>query len=116
MSTITIQQATNERLLLKFEAEQTDELGNPVSYSVINITGATVKFVAKKSRNDSDADAVINKTVAIHTNASAGETEIILDTADTANAGRFEYQITIQDTTNGTRRADVGVLIIEANV
>lgn len=51
-----------------------------------DLTGATVRFTIKPTlqlTTDSDASAVITKTIISHTDPSAGETEIVLSNTDT---------------------------------
>ena len=52
----------------------------------INIASATASFIAKKSKNDADSDAVISKVDGDFdkTQASAGIITVVFDTTDTA--------------------------------
>ena len=66
-----------------------------------NLTGATVRFTVKPTLQldtDSDASAVIAKTIISHTDASAGETEIVLSNTDT-NITPWNYTYDLQITT-----------------
>jgi hypothetical protein len=63
----------------------------------LDITGWTVYFVVKRQFSDPDADAVISKTVTVHTDPTQGETTIVLETTDTENIpeGVYRYSIRI---------------------
>lgn len=59
-----------------------------------DITGYTFWLTIKSSKEDSDADAVVQKTVTSHTDAVNGETTIDLTNADTDGlAGSYVYDI-----------------------
>lgn len=52
--------------------------------TVLDLTGATIRFMAKKRLSDTDANAVIDKGVTID-NATSGLASVGLDATDTAN-------------------------------
>jgi len=56
----------------------TDNSGNP-----IDLTGKTVIFTVKKSENDDDSNAKIQKVITTHTDPVNGKTEISLLPDDT---------------------------------
>ena len=63
----------------------------------IDITGASIVFMMKKSITDLDPQAVITKSAEL-TNPNAGEAVIILSSTDTAiEAGRYYYDIQLTD-------------------
>lgn len=63
----------------------------------VDITGWTIFFEVKKKITDTDADAVISKTVTDHTNAAAGLSAITLAAADTVDlAGDYFYDIQVK--------------------
>lgn len=79
-----------------------DENGNP-----IDITGATVYFTIKRINdiNDSnDTNAIVAKEVTSHTDASAGETEIVLTGSDLSVAGlhKCDVQVKYADNTRNS--------------
>lgn len=53
--------------------------------SAFDLTGATVRFMAKKRLKDTDANAIIDKAVTID-DATGGLASVKLSTTDTANA------------------------------
>ena len=67
--------------------------------AIVDLTGATVFFTvnAEKSPTD-DSAAVIQKTVTIHSDPTAGKTVIKLDPADTDSVapGNYWYDIQIR--------------------
>jgi len=66
---------------------------NDVAY---NITGAKVYFTLKKSKNDTDAQAVLQKTVTSHTDPTAGKTTLSLSKTDTnIQPGRYFYDFQV---------------------
>lgn len=77
----------------------TDSSGDPV-----DITGYTFYLTVKKYINDSDANAVISKTITNHHDPTAGQTTITVDSADTlGKKGFYVYDIQWLDT-NSDRR------------
>lgn len=62
----------------------------------IDITGATVYFLVKDKLSTPDEDAVITKTITVHTNPTQGKTTISLLKADTNIVpGTYLYSIVI---------------------
>jgi len=81
--------------------------------SVQNITGWTVFFTVKKSTNQTDAEALISKTITTHTNPTLGITTITLSPSDTdVLAGNYLYDITLLDTTGNRYAAYADSFII----
>lgn len=63
-----------------------------------DITGWTVYFIVKKSKQDTDANAKIDKKITSHEDASTGKTLIELSTTDTdLDAGSYHYSIDYKD-------------------
>ena len=63
-----------------------------------NIEGWTVYFVVKGQMQDTDANAKINKTITIHTDAPNGKIQIDLDITDTdLVAGSYYYTLDVKD-------------------
>ena len=72
-----------------------------------NITGWSIYFTAKVNMNDSDASAVILKTITDHVDAIAGKTLINLEPTDTdIDAGNYYFDIGFKN-----EDAQEGVLI-----
>ena len=79
----------NKTWLLTFK----DENG-----TAVDITGWTVFFTCKNSREDVDADALISYDITSHTDPTNGQTKIELTTTDTARLGSYPYDIQIKKT------------------
>lgn len=78
---------TYELLIKNKETGQTEDLTNWAIY-----------FIAKEDFKDADTGAPIYKKVTSHTNASIGETEIVLTPTDTnITAGNYYYAISYKD-------------------
>ena len=61
-----------------------------------DITSWTIFFTMKEKITDADSAAKISKTITVHTNPLAGETEIPLVSADTAqNPGSYIYDVQV---------------------
>lgn len=66
----------------------------------IDISGYTFWLTVKNDPEDTDANAVLQKTVTAHTDAANGQTEIDLTNSDTEDLqGRYWYDI--QEKTSG---------------
>lgn len=66
-----------------------------------DITGYTATLTIKKSKDDTDAEALIQKAVTAHSDASGGVTSFTIDPADTVNMEYCDYPFDIQ-IENGT--------------
>lgn len=65
----------------------------------INITGWTIFFTVKESKDDTDAEALIQKNVTVHTSPETGLTDIVLTATDTRPcAGNYFYDIQAKKT------------------
>jgi hypothetical protein len=73
----------------------TNENGVP-----IDITGATVFFTVKRNLEDTDAQALINKTVTSHTAPTQGTTSVTFNASDVDYVGEFFYDFKIKDLSN----------------
>lgn len=74
----------------------TDENGD-----AINLSGSTVFFTVKESLEDTDDEAIIEKEVSVHSDPTAGETEITLDTTDTnVEPGTYFYDLQLKNSGN----------------
>ena len=75
----------------------------------IDITGYTIWFMVKKSRDDTDAEAIINKTVTSHSDPTNGETTVDLTNSDTdIEVDNYFYGIKWLDTSSDTLVIDDG--------
>jgi len=89
-----------------------DEDGN-----YIDITGWTVFFTAKVGIDDTDNEAVIKKTITIHTNPTAGQTKIQLTSADTnLNPISYVFDIQIKKSTGEIQTIIEGLITIKKDV
>jgi hypothetical protein len=55
----------------------------------VPLTGKTLTVTAKKSLEDTDAEAVFQKVVTSHSNAAGGVTSVSLTSANTASLGNL---------------------------
>ena len=62
-----------------------------------SIVGWTVYLTVKQKREDTDANAVINKKITDHSDATNGLTQIELETTDTDLTGNYYYSIDFKD-------------------
>ena len=70
------------------------------SGDVIDLTGATVFFTVKRNLQDTDAQALISKTITSHSSPSTGETSITFTSTDVDYVGEFYYDVKIKDVSN----------------
>lgn len=63
----------------------------------IDITGYTVFFTVKLELDDSDDDAVIQKTITVHSSPTEGVTVIELSPTDTNLTGNYIFDIQIKN-------------------
>lgn len=71
--------------------------------AVIIITNWTIYFTVKRSYADADIDAVLQKTVTVHTDPTQGKTAIVLEYADTKTLPVGVYYYSIQVKTSGDK-------------
>ena len=89
---------------------------------VIDITGWTVFFTLKTSRNFNqdtagDANAVVVKTITSHTNPTGGISTIILTATETANLlGTYHYDTQYKKTDGTVITPIIGIVTFEKDV
>ena len=71
-----------------------------------SIVGWTIYLTVKKNREDSDANAAINKKITSHSDVSNGLTQIELDKDDTDLTGNYYFSIDFKDNDE-----NIGVLL-----
>ena len=82
-----------------------------------DITGWTIFFTLKRDKDDSDDDAIIEKTVTTHTNPTQGETEFsITDTETDSLQGIYYYDVQYKDTTPNIKTVMIGTMSFEKDV
>ena len=75
----------------------------------LDITGWTIFFTAKDKMTDTDGEAVIKKTITVHTDAVNGKTTIELTASDTnVNPKSYVFDIKYKDDCSP---ANIGVII-----
>lgn len=111
METIDIYKGDN--LVLPFALTSMDANGVE---TVLDITGFTCFFTAKKNALDVDADNIISKRWTNHSSPTTGETELILLPADTAIISSLTFDFGFVDGTGSKTTLLVGKLNIKQNV
>jgi len=103
MATIYIRAGDDETINLDFD---------------IDITGATVDFVIKYRRSDTDANAAISKSVTSHTDASAGQTTVTLTDTETAaiTPCTAYWQARVIASGGSVRSTVEGICVIRENI
>jgi hypothetical protein len=84
------------KLSLEFTAE-VDGVETPH-----DITGSTIVLTLKKKKSDSDAQALLTKTVTSHSEPTEGRTVIVIDPADIATLDYCDYVYDIVMTQGST--------------
>lgn len=75
----------------------------------VDITDWTFYLTVKENMEDTDANAVISKTITDHSNPKGGKSVITLTSTDTdIDVGNYYYDITYKDDSNP---ANTGVLV-----
>jgi len=90
-------------------ADLSQRIGDTQKYSLtftedgspLDITGATIYLTVKKDLSDTDLEALFQKVVTAHTDPAQGETEIVVNPADTSSLECGSYFYDIQVTTAG---------------
>lgn len=84
----------------------------------IDITDWTIFFTVKRAEKDTDTTAVIKKDVTVHTDATHGQTSIMLTPSDTSSLPpvRYVYDIQSKSDTNIVITLAKGVFTIEADI
>lgn len=85
--------------------------------SVKDITGWTIFYMVKKQKTDSDADAVIDKTITTHTDPSNGVTVVELTDNDTdIDIGIYHEEVQTKDTSGKIQTVYQGLLEINQDL
>ncbi len=85
--------------------------------TAIDITGYTVWFIVKERREDTDIEALINKTVTSHSDPTNGITTVDLTNSDTdIVADNLFYGIKWKDTSDDVLTIDDGDFKIKQGV
>lgn len=67
--------------------------------NAVDLTGTTVFFTVKRTLQDLDSKALINKTITSHTSPTTGQTSITLIASDVDYVGEFYYDIKVKFST-----------------
>lgn len=92
------------------------------SGSAVDLTGATLRFIAKAEISDADGDAIINKYSPSNgveiVSAAAGTWRLTISPADTASLGEVVLHYELQVTTSGSAvyTAASGTLTVSPDV
>jgi hypothetical protein len=110
MADITLYRKTDQTI--DFQYYDTDNT------TARTLAGATVYFTVKTNKYDSDSDdseALIYKNVTSHTNAAAGESQIVLsDTETNVEPNRYFYDIKVKESDGNIYLATSGTCKIIA--
>lgn len=83
----------------------------------VDITGWTIFFTIKQKINDDDDDASLKKDVTSHTDAAAGETEIVLTDTNTDDLlGAYVYDIQYKDDSGNIKTVLTGEITFKEDV
>ena len=82
----------------------------------IDITGWTVWMTAKESRSNPDSEAIFQKTVTSHSDATNGITQVVLTPTDLSCAGSFYYDIQTKNVAGDIQTVIGGFLNITEDV
>ncbi len=85
--------------------------------AVVNLTGATLKWMAKRRRTDADVDALITKAIGTGvtvTNAVGGVAEVAIAAADTnaITPGAYYWELQSVDAASKTHTLAGGRIVI----
>lgn len=109
MAVIKINRGTTRTMAFEYRRD-----GEPRS-----LVGATLRFTVKATEWDSDADdstALIRKDITEHTDAAAGESEIILTPADTdVTPGKYYWDIRVEESTGEIYKVAEGRLKVDGS-
>ncbi len=109
MSYLTITRSDDETLDVLVTNEDTG--------AVVNLTSATLKWMAKRRRNDADVDALITKAIGTGvtvTNAVGGVAEVAIAAADTdaITPGAYYWELQSVDAASKTHTLAGGRIVI----
>jgi hypothetical protein len=99
---------------LSFYRENTVNIN--LSFTGVDLTGATVYFTVKPAYDSDQADtaAIIKKDITSHTSPTAGLTTITLTPTDTAvTPGKYGYDIKLKKASGEQSTVTVGQAIIK---
>jgi hypothetical protein len=65
----------------------------------IDLTGCTLFFTVKRNLQDTDAQAIINKTITSFTSSTTGDASITFNALDVDYVGEFYYDVKIKSST-----------------
>lgn len=88
----------------------------PVTFTGVDLTGATVYFTVKSAPDADSADttALIKKDVTVHTNPTAGQTTILLTPTDTdVTPGDYGYDIKLKTAAGAETTVEVGKITVK---
>lgn len=87
--------------------------------TIADLTGATVRFTAKRKLTDADGDAVIAKTATV-LDAEAGVFRVTIDPGDTSSLSActlsYDVQITEADGTVTTTQKGTLAIVLDATI
>ncbi|WP_427007183.1 hypothetical protein [Pseudarthrobacter sp. H2] len=107
--TIEIKQGTDNSLKLHFSTK--DATTGVVTD--VNITGWTIYFTVKKTVRDTDAQALISKTVTSHSGPTQGITYVPISYGESSLPVRgYVYDIKSVDAGGARQSSGVGTLIV----
>ncbi len=83
-----------------------------------DITGWIIYFSVKKRASMTDAEAIIFKTVTVHTNPTEGLSQINIDAVDTIDkaVGDYRFDLLFVDNTGERQSSETGLFILEQEV
>lgn len=85
--------------------------------SDFDLTGCTVSMTVKRRVEDTDDKALISKDVTVHTDATAGLTQIVLTSSDTnKQADNYVYDFQIKMANNSIQTLGIGEFVIKDRV
>ena len=87
-----------------------------LTFTGIDLTGATVYFTVKTAADNdaTDSTALIKKDITSHTDAVDGATEIVLPPTDTDIAvGKYKYDIKLKKADGSQATTQVGDFIVK---
>lgn len=82
--------------------------------SAVNITGWSIRFTVKKNATDTDAQAIINKLITSHTDATNGVTQIPINASDTEtrDVGNYYFDVMVKDASDKVHSSNTGTFAI----
>jgi C4-dicarboxylate transporter len=87
--------------------------------SVVNLTGTTIFFTVKPKGNSKsdDTDAVISKTITVHTDPTAGKSMLVLASSDTAIPnGEYAFDFQLKTLGGDIHSTAKGAFIVQNDI